>query len=49
MNQIEKYIVALTNLYGQVPVIKVMEIYNMQNEEQISLEDIVVYYYYWTL
>lgn len=36
MDQIKKYIVALTNLYGIVPIDKVVEIYNMQNEDQIS-------------
>ena len=45
MNQVEKHIVALTNLYGQVSVIQVMDIYNMQNEDQISVDEIVVYYY----
>jgi hypothetical protein len=43
MNQIIKYIIALTNLYGQVPVSKVQEIYNMQNEDQISIDDVKVY------
>lgn len=36
MDQIRKYIIALTNLYGIVPIDKVAEIYNMQNEDQIS-------------
>ncbi len=31
-----KYIIALTNLYGMVSRNKVIEIYNMQNEEQIK-------------
>lgn len=31
------YIVACTNLYGLVPIEKVVEIYNEQNEEKISL------------
>lgn len=43
MNLIVKYIVGLTNLYGQVPVEKVVEIYNLQNEEQLSIEDIKYY------
>lgn len=34
------YSVACTNLYGVVPIEKVVEIYNEQNEEQISLETV---------
>lgn len=45
MDQIKKYIIALTNLYGIVPIDKVVEIYNMQNEEQISFGDVEAYYY----
>ena len=40
MEQIRKYIIALTNLYGIVPIDKVAEIYNMQNEDQISFDDV---------
>lgn len=35
-----KYIVACTNLYGVVPIKKVVEIYNDQNEEVISLVEV---------
>ena len=34
-----KYIVACTNLYGIVPIEKVVEIYNDKNEEKISLNE----------
>ncbi|TYB32358.1 MAG: hypothetical protein FXF49_11930 [Flexistipes sinusarabici] len=40
MDQLTKYIVAMTNLYGIVHKDKVVEIYNSQNEEQISTEDL---------
>ncbi|PIC70394.1 hypothetical protein CSV77_07860 [Sporosarcina sp. P16b] len=35
-----KYIVACTNLYGIVPIEKVVEIYNDQNEEKIPLDEV---------
>ncbi|WP_157111237.1 hypothetical protein [Sporosarcina ureae] len=35
-----KYIVACTNLYGIVPIEKVIEIYTSQNEENISLDEV---------
>lgn len=35
-----KYIVACTNLYGIVPIEKVIEIYTDQNEENISLDEV---------
>ena len=44
MKKIKKYIIALTNLYGQVPADKVVEIYNMQNEDQINSADIEYYF-----
>lgn len=44
MNKIMKYIIALTNLYGQVSASKVAEIYNSQNEDQISIDDVEVYF-----
>lgn len=44
MDQIKNYIIALTNLYGQVPAGKVVEIYNSQNEGQISISDVKAYY-----
>jgi len=40
MDQLTKYVVALTNLYGIVDKDKIVEIYNSQNEEQISTEDV---------
>jgi len=45
MDLIEQYILALTNLYGQVPVEVVTNIYNGQNEEQIDFEDVESYLY----
>ncbi|MEA3424159.1 MAG: SEC-C metal-binding domain-containing protein [Bacillota bacterium] len=43
MDLIKKYILALTNLYGQVPVEVVVDIYNSQNEDQIGIDDVLVY------
>ncbi len=43
MNLIKQYIIALTNLYGQVPAKKVLEIYNSQNEDRIGMDDVEVY------
>lgn len=40
MSQLTQYIIALTNHYGMVHKNKVAEIYNSQNEDQISLADI---------
>ena len=37
---IVKYIVACTNLYGVVPIEKVVEIYNDQNEETVSINGV---------
>lgn len=34
------YIVALTNIYGIVPKDKVVEIYNMQNDDKITIEEL---------
>ncbi len=45
MDIIKKYILALTNLYGQVSVDLVTEIYNIQNEDQLSADDVEVYFY----
>lgn len=36
MNKITDYIIALTNIYGLVHKDKVVEIYNMQNEDKID-------------
>ncbi len=44
MELIKQYILALTNLYGQVSVDLVTEIYNDQNEEQLSVDDVEVYF-----
>ncbi|HHT50585.1 MAG TPA: hypothetical protein GXZ78_03795 [Eubacteriaceae bacterium] len=38
MNRINDYIIALTHLYGLVDKDKVVEIFNMQNEEKINIE-----------
>lgn len=40
MNQLTKYIIALTNLYGMVHKDKVVEIYNEQNEDQININKV---------
>ena len=45
MDLIKKYIIALTNLYGQVPADVVVDIYNEQNEDQLSIADVEVYFY----
>jgi len=39
---IKPYILALTNLYGQISVDLVTEIYNDQNEDQIGIDDVEV-------
>ena len=39
----EKYIVSLTNLYGRVTKEKVVEIYNSQNDDQITLSEVESY------
>lgn len=44
MNQLEKYIVALTYLYGVVHKEKVLEIYNQQNDQQITIDQIEAYF-----
>ena len=41
--RVADYIVALTNLYGLVHKEKVLEIYNQQNEEKVSIETIEAY------
>jgi hypothetical protein len=41
MNKITDYIISLTHLYGLVHKDKVVEIYNMQNEEKIEEIDTV--------
>lgn len=40
MTQLINYVIALSNLYGMVHKDKVAEIYNSQNEDQISLADV---------
>jgi hypothetical protein len=45
MNLIKQYILAHTNLYGQVPAELGVEIYNSQNEDQIGIDDVEVYFY----
>lgn len=44
MNQITQYIIALTNLYGMVQKDKVVEIYNSQNKDKITTQDIDLYF-----
>jgi preprotein translocase subunit SecA len=44
MTQLTKYIIALTNLYGIVHKTKVLEIYNKQNDEKITMEDVETYF-----
>jgi len=44
MDLIKQYIIALTNLYGQVPAEVVVDIYNSQNEEQIGIDDVEAYF-----
>jgi hypothetical protein len=41
MNKITDYIISLTHLYGLVHKNKVVEIYNMQNEDKIEKIDTV--------
>lgn len=40
MSLLEKYIIALTNLYGRVTKEKVAEVYNRQNKEQTTAEEV---------
>lgn len=40
MSQLTQYIIALSNLYGIVHKDKVVEIYNSQNEDQISSNEV---------
>ncbi|WP_228588424.1 SEC-C metal-binding domain-containing protein [Alkalibacterium sp.] len=40
MNLLSQYITALTHLYGAVPKKVVADIYNDQNDEQLTLEDV---------
>ncbi len=44
MNKVIDYIISLTNLYGLVHKDKVVEIYNMQNEEKINAEIINLFF-----
>lgn len=44
MEKLKQYIIALTNLYGQVPASKVAEIYSSQNEDEISIKDVESYF-----
>ena len=43
MKTLKQYIIALTNLYGIVPQEKVVEIYNKQNNDKITIESISKY------
>ncbi len=40
MSQLTEYVIALSNLYGMVHKDKVVEIYNNQNKDQISLTEV---------
>lgn len=40
MSQLKEYIISLTNLYGMVHKDEVLEIFNSQNKEKISLNDV---------
>lgn len=43
MSELVKYIIALSNLYGMVSKELVVSIYNSQNEDQISIEEVKNY------
>ena len=43
MNQLTEYIIALSNLYGMIQKDILVEIYNTQNEEPISLGEVEAY------
>lgn len=43
MNLIEQYIVALANLYGHVTKEQIVEVYNQQNAEKISVAEVEGY------
>lgn len=40
---LEKYIISMTHLYGRVTTDKVAEVYNLQNEDQITGADVEAY------
>lgn len=40
MKLLKRYVIALTNLYGIVHKDKVLEIYQMQNEDPVTMKDI---------
>ena len=43
MSQLTQYILALSNLYGFVHKSKIVEVYNLQNDDQITIEDVESY------
>lgn len=43
MNQLTEYIIALTNLYGMVHKEKLVEVYNSQNDKDISIGEVEKY------
>lgn len=45
MENLKEYMIALTNLYGIVPIEKLVEIYNMQNGKELTEEDVLQYAY----
>jgi preprotein translocase subunit SecA len=44
MTKLTKYIIALTNLYGILHKDRLLEIYNSQNDEKITMEDVETYF-----
>lgn len=44
MDPVKEYILALINLYGQLPLEQVVLSYNQQNDEPIGMEDVERYY-----
>lgn len=44
VEMLEKYIIALTNLYGMIRKDMVVDIYNRQNNDKITIEQIDVYF-----
>lgn len=40
---LEKYIISMTHLYGRVTVDRVAEVYNLQNEDQITSDEVEEY------
>ena len=43
MNELAKYIIALSNLYGMVHKEMVVDVFNNQNKEKINIEEVENY------